>query len=255
MPRRLLEEHLRNIITRHKHLIPRVDEFISALFLKPDPAASPLLQKRAKEKAIFHFNRKTQSEAKAIWLRKTKECTLAKRLGLPPGKAGDAKDQDIRRWRILEFAATRRVEIITTLGKGATKTERVSTVRLPASTIEKLVETVANKATKWADIKNLVSGGIAEAFPGARPVQATRSPFNKDYFSQLQDLAYPPLRMPGKKQMSRLPQPRIFSKWQLRREQTTPHKESTRGLTPWISITFAAWEHRLGRYIHRFVFC
>ena len=85
LPRRLLEEHLCNIITRHRHLITDLGEFTAALFLKPDPSATPLLQKRAKEKAIFHFNRKTQAEAKAIWQRKTKDVTLAAALGLPTG--------------------------------------------------------------------------------------------------------------------------------------------------------------------------
>lgn len=191
LPRRLLEVHLRTIITRHAHLIPNVDEFTAALFLKPDHNATPLLQRRAKEKTIFHFNRKTQAEAQAIWLRKTKECTMASRLGLASGKAGDAKDENIRSWRILEFAATRRVEIITATGKGAAKTERVSTIRLSAPIVQALVASVANKATKWSDVKKLISDGIAQAHPGAKPVPATRSPFNNSYFTQLQDLALP----------------------------------------------------------------
>lgn len=191
MPRRLLEDHLRNIISRHSHLISAVDGFTAALFLKSDHNNTPLLQKRAKEKAIFHFNRKTQAEAKAIWERKTKECTLAARLGLPPGKAGDAGDPDIRRWRILEFAATRRVEVVVTTGKSVAKTERISTIRLSPATVETLVATVGRTGVKWPDVKTLVSDGIEQAMPGARPVQSTRSPFNKDYFTQLQNLAVP----------------------------------------------------------------
>lgn len=191
LPRRMLEEHLRNIISRHQHHITGVEEFTAALFLKPDRSATPLMQKRAKEKAVFHFNRKTRAEAEAIWLRKTKECTLAPRLGLPAGKAGDAKDDDIRRWRILEFAANRRVEIVTITGKGTAKTERISTVRLPASTVQALMASVANKAAKWSDVKKLIADGVSAADASAKISPGTRSPFNKSYFTQLQDLILP----------------------------------------------------------------
>jgi hypothetical protein len=191
LPRRMLEEHLRNIISRHQHHITGVEEFTAALFLKPDRSATPLLQKRAKEKAVFHFNRKTRAEAEAIWLRKTKGCTLAPRLGLPAGKAGDAKNDDIRRWRILEFAATRRVEIVTTTGRAAAKTERISTVRLPASTVQALMASVANKASKWSEVKKLIADGVSAADASAKISPGTRSPFNKSYFTQLQDLILP----------------------------------------------------------------
>ena len=199
LPRRLLEEHLRNIIVRHKHLIAGVDAFTDALFLKSEHGATPLLQKRAKEKAIFHFNRKTRAEAEAIYHRKIKECTLAAPLGLPAGKAGDSKDADIRRWRILEFAATRRVEIVTTSGKGSTKTELVTTVRLPAATVQAVVAIVADKQAKWSGVKALVSEGISQVHSGGRIVPGTRSPFNRSFFTQLQDLAVPTIANGRKK--------------------------------------------------------
>ena len=195
-PRTLVETHLREIITRHAHLIPEVEAFTRALFRKPDPSHSPLLQKhsreqallqkRAREHAIFHFNRKTQAEAKAIWDRKTKHCTLAAGLDLPEAKVGKASEPDIRRWRVLEFAATRKVEII--IGKSGQPTQ----VRLPDAAIQALFDTVEQKpAPKWSEVKDLVKKALALATPGAVPVADTKSPFNKDFFSQLKDLTVP----------------------------------------------------------------
>ncbi len=185
-PRTLVESHLREIITRHAHLISEVEAFTEALFRKPDSNQSAFLQKRDRERAIFHFNRKTQAEAKAIWERKTKHCTLAAGLGLPEAKVDKACEPAIRCWRVLEFAATRKVEI--TVGK----TGQTSQVRLPDAAIRALVATVEQKpALKWTAVKAIVKDTLALATPGAVPVADTKSSFNKDFFSQLKDLTVP----------------------------------------------------------------
>ena len=185
-PRNLVEKHLREIITRHAHLIPEVEAFTEAMFRKPRLSDSALLQKRAREHAIFHFNRKTQKEAEAIWDRKKKHCTLALGLGLAAEKVGIASEPDIRRWRVLEFAATRKVEI--TVGKQG----RIAQVNLPESAIQAIVATVGQKpAAKWTEVKAVIKDALSRTTPGAVLAADTKSPFNKDYFSQLKDLTVP----------------------------------------------------------------
>lgn len=191
VPRSLLEEHLRTIIARHADLIRDVEGFTAALFLKPEAGTSAVLQRRAKEKAIFHFNRKTRAEAEALWERKTKDCPLAGRLGLPGQKAANADHPDIRKWRVLEFAATRRVEAVVVSGKGASKTERRLTLRLPAGVVAFLVSQVGAGKVSFSSIRSAVSAGLGGGHEGARPVADTRSPFNRDFFSQLRDLMCP----------------------------------------------------------------
>lgn len=193
IPRGMLEEHLREIISRHSDMILEPDAFAAALFLKPGPAAGKLEQKRAKERAIFHFNRKTKAEIETLWQRKTKDCPLAVGLGLPSAKAGDAGNPAIRRWRILEFAATRRIEATVTRGKGPAKSERKTLVNLPGEAAAYLVSLVDEKQVSFASVRARISGFVATVCEGAKPVADTRSRFNADYFSQLRDLVCPTL--------------------------------------------------------------
>lgn len=181
IPRRLIESHLREILSRHADMIPEMEKFTAALFLKPKHDDSPLLQKRAKEHAIFHFNRKTPHETAAYWERKRKDCPVAPIFGLPAAKAGENGDPDIRKWNLLKFVVTRRVEI-------ATKGAEAQQVRLPAVAIAGILD---QPTPKWMEIKPLLKRAVEEAHPGSKLLPEGKSDANKRFLTDLKDIAAP----------------------------------------------------------------
>jgi hypothetical protein len=219
-PRSEVAAHLRQIITHPEHaaMIRDVDAFLSALFLKPKTPGD-------RERAVFYYHRKTPEEMRAIWERKRSRCRYAIPLGLagegnapPTGKNGE---WHIRRWNILEFAATRRVEIelaAPKLPKGTPKSEgkvpkRVSKDRfrhrLSGGAIEALLDLVkadadAVKADRkdqrasLEDARKIIETDLADAYPDvngksrAKTASSSRDhDFNKSFFTQLKDLIAP----------------------------------------------------------------
>ena len=104
-PRRFVWLHLKEIINRHEHLIEDVAGFVTALSLKPTDAGS-------KERAIFYFHRKTPEEMRAHFETKKASCPYAAWLGLPTGSVANRAHLSIRLFSLLEFAATRDIELL-----------------------------------------------------------------------------------------------------------------------------------------------
>ncbi len=190
--RSAVEGHIRTIIERHRHLIDDPDGFTEALFLKPKADDVPSLQRRAREKAIFHFQRKTRHEMAELWEKKRRDCRLAAAFDLPVEKAGLASDIDIRKWRTLEFLIYRRIEISVTTGKGKGKATSQTSVRASAALVERLVASIQpHKALSVKEVRACVAEDIKAKHQGGKPLPDSKSSSNKDYFAQLRDLLVP----------------------------------------------------------------
>jgi hypothetical protein len=115
-PRAAVEAHIRQMIghERHAAYLTDRDGFLDALFLRPTTADE-------RERAIFHYNRKTRAEMEAHWKKKTRSCPYLEPLGLKvtglDQKCAPLSDWTVRRWLILEFLATRRVMLEAPGGK------------------------------------------------------------------------------------------------------------------------------------------
>lgn len=187
-PRAQIEAHLRDILERHRDLIDDPDGFIAALFLKPSGGS-----REENRRAIFHYNRKTTEEIEAIWARKVRNCPMAGWLGLPPDtKVGTNGDPAVRRWALLEYLATRSLEVQITPEDGDASQANYSSHRPSAALIAGLVATVdAPAAPDWKAVKRAVLDDAAATLPGAREIPGSQSPYSRDFFAQLQELACP----------------------------------------------------------------
>ena len=109
-PRSAVQEHIRQIVMHERHAayLPDREGFLAALFLKPKT-------KEEKDRAIFHYNRKTRAEMEQHWKKKTRACPYVEPLGIKSttkdDKCAPLSDWSVRRWLILEFIATRRLMI------------------------------------------------------------------------------------------------------------------------------------------------
>jgi len=160
---------------------------LKALFLKPRTRAE-------KEQAIFHYNRKTRSEAELVWKRRINKCQFAPSLGFGSLRVSPNSDPAVGAWKALEFLCTRRVEV--------TPKEGRAWLHIPApETISKLVEIARTNRisfkdkkplTPWKDIKSILTADIiAQCGKGAKPTSDKDSPWNESYFTQLQDIIKP----------------------------------------------------------------
>jgi hypothetical protein len=206
-PRRKVWEHLEDIVRRHAHLVNDVEGFLTVLGLDPNREQDAKRAQQAKRQAIFFYNRKTHDEMKRHLAKKVNVCPFAAKLGLdnPEERCADNGDVGVRRWKLLEFAATRRVEVELTEGKGSAKRKRGFLHRLSAHAIAELLEFVqkhheavvaGSRAAepKWDESKNIVLKDINTAWgEKAKPIPETKSDWNKSYFSQLKDLLVPTL--------------------------------------------------------------
>lgn len=190
-PRRALEQHVRGIMEKHREFITDFDAFVAALFLKPKNA-------HQRDAAIFHYNRKTKEDMKRLWDKKTRKCpfyTDFLHLGTGEHTCATNGDVDVRRWKMLEFAATRRVEIDAKIGKGKTAKKKRATHELSAHAIAALVTIVGQKDATGSKARDIVEKDIKTALASTgdsgKPAPKTDSPFNKDFFTQLDDLTKP----------------------------------------------------------------
>ena len=103
-PRKFVWQHLEQIIRRHSHLITDTEEFLLALAVDPKKGAP-------KKDAIFYFHRKTPAEMRAHFEKKRARCAYAAWLGLGDLPIDTSGHQTIRRFRLLEFATTRDLEL------------------------------------------------------------------------------------------------------------------------------------------------
>jgi hypothetical protein len=186
-PRTMVEQHLRSIISRHQDLLQNAEGFTQSLFLKPKTRAE-------KDAAIFHYNRKTRSEAELVWKRRINKCQFAPSLGFGSIRVSPNSDPAVGAWKAIEFLATRRVEVSPKEGR--------AWLHIPApETISKLVEIARSNRiafkekkplTPWKEAKGILTADIiAQCGKGAKPTPDKDSPWNESYFTQLQDIIKP----------------------------------------------------------------
>ena len=203
-PRQNVWQHLEAIIRhpRHAGLISDVEGFIAALGVNPNKQPSEKLASRARDRAIFFYNRKTRFDMERHWAKKVNVCPFARHLDLPdPDTRCDLKENlAIRRWSILQFAATNRVELDIIEGKGKTKKKRNVLHLLNPNTIKTLVAFVEkhhaaleknDKATepKRDEANGLIATDIAAVHGDkVKPSPLSKSDWNKSFYSHLWDL-------------------------------------------------------------------
>jgi 5-methylcytosine-specific restriction endonuclease McrA len=206
-PRAMVEAHLRDIITRHAHLMKDAAGFTEALFIKPK-------NRREKEAAIFHYNRKTREEAKVVWERRINRCPYAVDLGLGNPRVSPESDPSVGAWKALEFLSTRRVEVA---GKDGVKLIH----RILPETIMTLVSVARSnrelflaksKMPLFKEAKDLIQKEITALHgKGIKPVASKDSSFNESFFTQLQDIVRPSAaNLRGNSSMSAVAAEKLF---------------------------------------------
>lgn len=206
-PRQNVWQHLEAIIRhpRHAGFISDVEGFIAALGINPNVQPNEKAASRARDRAIFFYNRKTRFDMERHWAKKVNVCPFARHLDLPdPDSRCDLKENlAVRRWSILQFATTHRVELDIIEGKG--KTKKTSNVRhlLNPGTIKALIALVekhhaaVEKHDKAAeptrdDANELINADISSVHGGkVKPSPQTKSDWNKSFYSHLWDLLLP----------------------------------------------------------------
>ncbi len=209
-PRTQVWEHLVKIIRhpRHAALIAHSEKFIEELGINPSqPKSAPADRfkesQKLRRKAIFFFNRKSRLEMEKHWESKVKTCPYSVKLGLPETPCSPHGLPDVRRWKMLEFACTRRVELTVSLGKGPTKTTRMLLRALSAECVGKLMDLVERDVAALAanppaqrpeteEIMAILKSDIPP-HPDAKVEISprTKSDWNDDFLEQLKNLALP----------------------------------------------------------------
>lgn len=206
-PRQNIWQHLEAIIRhpRHAGFVTDLEKFIAALGINPSKQPTEKTADRARKCAIFFYNRKTRFDMERHWAKKVNVCPFARRLESEDIEARcDLKEVlAVRRWSILEFAATRRVELDIVEGKGKTKAKRNVPHRLNAETVKALVELAekhhaalekkdkANEPTR-DDANDLIAADIAAVHGNKiKPSPQSKSEWNKSFYTQLWDLLLP----------------------------------------------------------------
>ncbi len=180
-PRAHVEEHLRNIIRRHAHLIDRAEAFESALFQS----------KEDKKYAIFHYNRKTPREASLHFARKVKKCPYCAWLDLPTVRCGMAGDKDIIKWKLIDFVSVRTFEL-------EQKKLPLGRCTLPASAVQVLMQAIDSECKTWAAAKKMLTDKLKE-----QSITIPNRPWNKAQLEQLSDIVVPSaIRRRGRAGMS-----------------------------------------------------
>lgn len=168
-PRAQVEAHLRLIIEKHQHFIPRTEEFLKALFLDCNTPSH-------KKEAIFHFNRKTPREAERHFEKKVKDCPFTAWLSLPSSKCGTMEDKSIRLWKLLDFTCNRRFD-----WDGNENTRRC----LPPTAIAYLAQTIQSPdKLQWRSIK-------AQLDKILKPDKLKSNEWNKNQIEQLKNIVCP----------------------------------------------------------------
>jgi hypothetical protein len=216
-PRKQVWEHIEKIVRheRHRGLLRDPEMFLKELGINPNKAggANPKERlanaARARRKAIFFYNRKTRPEMERHWAKKVNECAYAARLN--PELAGkkiicDEKGAlPIRKWSALEFAATRRVEMKSTTGKGKEKKSRRALHSLSANAVGKIISKIEQHdralqsgdktaLPSWDEVKGIIEADLPER-AGAKVELASvgKGEWNETFFKQFRDLTLPTL--------------------------------------------------------------
>lgn len=179
-PRSHVKDHLKNILDRHRDLIDRYDEFVEILFC-------PCNTKDNKNKAIFHFNRKTPQEARLLYEKKVKTCPWCNELELPSEKCGKQNDQEIILWNLLDFVSVRTFDLSFKEKKNTT----VKRGKLTEAMVRTPIEGV-KKGLKWGELKK--SAESAE-----KGIKFAKGDWNKKQLEQLKDICTPPANRKNKR--------------------------------------------------------
>lgn len=158
---------------RHRDLIDRYDEFVEILFC-------PCNTKDNKNKAIFHFNRKTPHEAYLLYEKKVKSCPWCNELELTSEKCGKQNGQEIILWNLLDFVSVRTFDLSFKEKKNTT----VKRGKLTEAMVRTLIEGV-KKGLKWGELKK--SAESAE-----KGIKFAKGDWNKKQLEQLKDTCAPP---------------------------------------------------------------
>lgn len=179
-PRNHVEQHLRTIITRHSHLFDDPQGFLNNLFLPCDC-------KEHKKHAIFHFNRKTPTEAKLHFEKKVKKCPFSRILDLPQEACGINKNRDIIMWKMLDFLSNRNFDL-----KHA-KTKLVTRQVLPEAVVKSLWESLSTHKHGWKDAKSRYTKALKE-----EQLAIAKSEWNTEMSAQLKDIYSPSKKINGR---------------------------------------------------------
>jgi hypothetical protein len=285
-PRKAVWEHIQKIVRheRHKQFLSDPEGFLKELGIDPNHAGGATPKQRlanaarARRKAIFFYNRKSRPEMERHWAKKVKPCPYAHRLDSEVERGqticGEKGELAIRQWSVLEFAATRRVEIESSSGKGKERKSRRSLHTLSATAVKALLEKIAqhdralkanDKATAptWEEVKSIVEADLpAPADAKVKLATSRKGEWNESYFAQLRDLALPTLA--NRKQrgsLSAFAAERLFNAATAEGEDIDPAKFASRlktiGFYDWrraASVDFNPYrqvELLLGRRVQR----
>lgn len=187
-PRELVKTHLRQICERHRHFFPS-DRFDTAMRALIGPLENGVEIYDPKAESIMDWHRRTPGEARRLWERHEGRCALAPYLIaaglLPPGiyRRSPAGAESVRRWKLVQFLAERRVEL-------ATGERTQVTVEL----VRQALDVVSADCAALRERKPRPKApGMIKAIEKAlgKPAPKTQSRFNKDFFDQLDDLLKP----------------------------------------------------------------
>jgi hypothetical protein len=186
-PRTMVEQHLRTIISRHEDLLKDPTTFTEELFLKPKTKAE-------KERAIFHYNRKTRAEAELVWKRRINKCPYAPDLGLGSIRVSPNSDPVVGAWKALEFLCMRRIQVTPKEGRAwlHKPSPKTITALVDMARQNRALFNEKKKLIAWKDAKSLLTADIIEhCGKGAKASKV--SPMNESYFTQLEDIIKPTL--------------------------------------------------------------
>ena len=171
-PRAHVADHIKTIIHRHSELIESADAFEAALFL-------PCTTWDEKQRAIFHYNRKTPKEATRHFHKKVKDCPYCTWLEIPQEKCGLAGEADIRLWKLLDFVSTRTFDV----QAGKLPSYRS---KLPEAAIKVLAEGITAGVDKWNEAKKRMDNAMK-----ALNLSLAKTDWNKAQSEQLKDIVTP----------------------------------------------------------------
>ncbi len=195
-PRELVKAHLRQICERHRQFFP-ADCFEEALRQLIGPLENGVEKYDSKSESIMDWHRRTPAEAKRLWERREGQCLLAPHLIaaglLPQGtyRRASAGADAVRRWKVIQFLAERRVE----LASGARAHGTDGIIRDALAFVE-ADNTARRERRRRPRAPNMVKA-IEKALGKLAPKKDSR--LNADFFDQLGDLLKPALSKLGGK--------------------------------------------------------
>ena len=188
--RELVKAHLREICERHRHFFP-AEGFEEAMRELIGPVKNGAEEYDSKAESIMDWHRRTPGEARRLWERREGHCLLAPHListGLLPAgvyRRSPAGAGGIRRWKLVQFLAERRVELATG--------ERT---HVTADVVRQALDFVtADNAAVCERRRRPHAPKMPQAIEKAVGALASKkdSRLNADFFDQLGDLLKPSL--------------------------------------------------------------